>query len=211
MKKPVTVSDLSAVVTGILLAYCLPVTAPLWLRSSGRLCDHHSQAAVRRHREKLHDPALAARAFLFSWPVIMTTWVKPHTALPLFETPVDVITAATPLADLHRTNCRRAYRSFRWPSAKSAEALERYPPLRCSPAACIAVPQGDQLQDSRRVHRRRRAADLSFPPRKRPAPVHGGQRIVRGLMLGAIFMATDYTTSPVTKNGQWIFGLGCGL
>lgn len=53
------------------------------------------------------NPALAARAFLFSWPVIMTTWVQPGDWAPIFGSSADAVTSATPLASLHRALCRR--------------------------------------------------------------------------------------------------------
>ena len=49
------------------------------------------------------NPALAARAFLFSWPVIMTTWVQPGDWAPLFGSSADAVTSATPLASLHQS------------------------------------------------------------------------------------------------------------
>ena len=105
LKKPPTIGDCSAVVTGLLLAYNLPVSAPLWLPIVGT---GFAIVLVKQLfgglGQNFMNPALAARAFLFSWPVIMTTWVKPHTALPLFKTPIDVITAATPLAQMKMTH-----------------------------------------------------------------------------------------------------------
>jgi len=101
LKKPYTIGDYSAVVTGILLAYNLPVTVPLWIPIIGT---GFAIILVKQLfgglGKNFMNPALAARAFLFSWPVLMTTWVKPHTALSLFTTPVDVVTAATPLAQM---------------------------------------------------------------------------------------------------------------
>ena len=95
MKKPVTIADLSAVVTGILLAYCLPVSAPLWMVLIG---DAFAIVIVKQLfggiGKNFMNPALSARAFLMGFPVIMTTWPAIRTKLPLFSTP-DVVSTAT--------------------------------------------------------------------------------------------------------------------
>jgi electron transport complex protein RnfD len=78
LKKPQTIGDLSAVVTGILLAYCLPCSIPLWMVIIG---DMFAIVLVKQLfggiGKNFVNPALAARAFMFSWPVVMTTWVAP--------------------------------------------------------------------------------------------------------------------------------------
>ena len=100
MKKPVTVGDCSALVTGILLAYCLPVSSPMWMVLIG---DAFAIIVVKQLYggigKNFMNPALSARAFLMSFPVIMTTWPAIRTKLPLFATP-DVVSSATPLASL---------------------------------------------------------------------------------------------------------------
>ena len=100
LKKPCTIGNLSAVVTGILLAYTLPVTAPLWMVLIG---DLFAIVIVKSLfggiGKNFMNPALGGRAFLMaSYPVFMTTWCKVRTSLPLFGTPADVVTGATPLS-----------------------------------------------------------------------------------------------------------------
>ena len=95
--RPNTTGDISCVVTGVLLAFNMPVTAPLWMVAVGAgfaiILVKQLFGGIGKN---FMNPALAARAFLFSWPVIMTTWVKTRTVLTLFTTPVAVVTSATP-------------------------------------------------------------------------------------------------------------------
>ena len=101
LKKPCTIGNLSAVVTGILLAYTLPVTAPLWMVLIGDLFAIVIVKSLFGGLGKnFMNPALGGRAFLMaSYPVFMTTWCKVHTTLPLFGTP-DITSSATPLSFL---------------------------------------------------------------------------------------------------------------
>ena len=90
MKLDNTVRDLSAVVTGLLLAFVCPVTIPYWTILVG---DFFAIIIVKQLfggiGKNFMNPALAARAFLFSWPVIMTTWVQPGDWAPLFGSSAD--------------------------------------------------------------------------------------------------------------------------
>ena len=140
-KRENTISDLSAVVTGILLAFNLPVTIPVWQAVIG------SVAAIIVVKQlfggigqNFANPAITARIImLVAFSGTMTKWVSPSG----FFTDVDAIASATPLA---------------------AEAKGAAMPL-----------------------------------------------LSGGLMLAAFFMATDYATTPSTKWGKIIFGIGCGL
>ena len=124
MKLDNTVRDLSAVVTGLLLAFVCPVTIPYWTILVG---DFFAIIIVKQLfggiGKNFMNPALAARAFLFSWPVIMTTWVQPGDWAPLFGSSADAVTSATPLASLHQ-------------SAKPVDAWGRPPPCFFCWAAC---------------------------------------------------------------------------
>ena len=102
LKKPESIGDLSAVVTGTLLAYCLPVTIPLWILIIG---DFFAIVIVKELfgglGKNFMNPALAGRAFLFSWPVAMTTWMEPLSYTGFFRiSTADAVTRATPLADM---------------------------------------------------------------------------------------------------------------
>ncbi|MCX7614899.1 MAG: RnfABCDGE type electron transport complex subunit D [Clostridiales bacterium] len=213
LKKPSTIGDCSAVVTGILLAYNLPVTAPLWLPIIGTgfavILVKQLYGGIGKN---FMNPALAARAFLFSWPVIMTTWVKPHTALPLFVTPVDVVTAATPLAQMKFSQTLPDVTVLEMALGQIGGCLGE--------TSALALLAGGLYLLYRRVITPRipvayigtvAALTYFFPRGNDPFLWMSYSVLGGGLMLGAIFMATDYSSSPVTKTGQWIFGIGCGL
>lgn len=103
LKKDNTVPDCSAVVTGLLLAMVCPVTIPYWTLVIG---DFFAIVVVKQLFGGIGcnflNPALAGRAFLFSYPVIMTTWVAPYTSLNLIGSNADAVTAATPMSYLHQ-------------------------------------------------------------------------------------------------------------
>ena len=96
--------DLSACVTGVLLAFVCPVTIPYWTIILGALfAIMLVKMLFGGLGRNIVNPALAGRAFMFSWPVLMSTWVKPgfENAAGLFST-ADAVTAATPLANMHQ-------------------------------------------------------------------------------------------------------------
>ena len=205
--------DLSAAVTGVLLAFVCPVTIPYWTIILGAL---FAIVLVKMLfgglGKNIVNPALAGRAFMFSWPVLMSTWVKVgfENAAGLAST-ADIVTAATPLANMHQgVMCEESI----WDlfignvggciGETSALLLLiglvyllyrkvitlRIPVAYIGTVAILTFlfPMGND-----------RIAWMA-------AQVFGG-----GLMLGAIFMATDYVTSPITKLGQIVYGIGCGV
>lgn len=207
------VYDLSAVVTGVLLAFVCPVTIPYWALITG---DFFAIIVVKMLfgglGKNIVNPALAGRAFMFSWPVLMSTWVKVGFAnqAGVLST-VDAVTAATPLANMHQGLMPEATISQMFLGNVGGSLGEtsvllllmgfcyllfrkvitpRIPVSYIGTVALLAFlfPQGND-----------RVAWMA-------AQLCGG-----GLMLGAIFMATDYVTSPVTRLGQIIYGIGCGL
>ena len=213
LKKPCKTYDLSACVTGVLLAFVCPVTIPYWTIILG---DAFAIMLVKMLfgglGKNIVNPALAGRAFMFSWPVLMSNWVKVgfSNAAGIVST-ADAVTAATPLASLHQgVMC-----------SESIGALFLGNVGGCiGETSALLLLIGFAYLLIRKVISARipvtyilTVAILTFLfPRGNDriawmaAQVFGG-----GLMLGAIFMATDYATSPVTKLGQAIFGVGCGL
>ena len=217
MKKPQSVADLSAVVTGMLLAFVSPVTTPYWTILIG---DFFAIVVVKQLfggiGKNFVNPALAGRAFLVgSYASIMTTWIAPGEKAPLFGSTADIVTAATPMAYLKTGDMETLMSTYSVADmfmGKIGGSLGEVSVLMLliggayllfrkvinwqTPVAYIAT-----------------VAVLSFLFPKAGSglewmlySVFGG-----GLMLGAFFMATDYATSPVTKKGQLIFGIGCGL
>ena len=205
--------DLSAVVTGVLLAFVCPVTIPYWTIILG---DFFAIVLVKMLfgglGKNIVNPALAGRAFLFSWPVLMSNWVKVgfSNAAGLLST-ADAVTAATPMSAMHQgalpeesildmflgniggcigeTSALLLIIGFVYLLYRKV-ITARIPVAYIGTVAILAFlfPQGND-----------RIAWMA-------AQVFGG-----GLMLGAIFMATDYVTSPLTKLGQIVYGIGCGV
>ena len=215
MKLDSTVYDLSAMVTGVLLAFVCPPTIPYWIIIIG---DFFAIVVVKQLfggiGKNFVNPALAARAFLFSWPVAMSTWVKPgfENAYGIFDSVVpDAITGPTPLAAMH---------------GGSMEGVELGKLLLGNVGGCLGETStvlllvGFAYLLIRRVISARiplayvgtvALIALLFPQGNNPFVWSAAQVLSGGLMLGAIFMATDYVTSPITHKGQIIFGIGCGV
>ena len=213
MKLDDTTWDLSAVVTGVLLAFVCPVTIPYWTIILG---DLFAIVLVKQLfggiGKNFVNPALAGRAFMFSWPVLMSTWVKVGFAnsASIFST-ADAVTAATPLANMHQgILCEESLMDLFLGNVGGC----------LGETSALALLLGFVYLLVRKVISPRipvayiaTVAVLAFlfPMGNASLAWMGAQVLGGGLMLGAIFMATDYVTSPVTKLGQVIFGIGCGV
>lgn len=212
MKKDSTVYDLSAVVTGVLLAFVCPVTIPYWCLILG---DFFAIIVVKQLfggiGKNFMNPALAARAFLFSWPAVMATWVKPgfSNAAGILST-ADIVTQATPLASIHQGVLPEADLLSMFLGGTGGSLGET--------SAMLLLLGGLYLIVRKVISPRIPLAfigtvgliALLFPQGNDRLVWAAAQILSGGVMLGAIFMATDYVTSPVTKWGQVIFGIGCG-
>ena len=218
MKKPQSVGDLSAVVTGMLLAFVCPVTTPYWMIIIGGF---FSIIVVKQLfggiGKNFVNPALAGRAFLLgSYAGVMTTWIDAtQNKAPLMGSTADIVTAATPLAYMKTGNMAgltETYSVMDMFLGKTGGSLGEI-------SAAMLILGGLYLIWRKVINWQTpvayiaTVAVLSFLFPKAGSglewmlySVFGG-----GLMLGAFFMATDYATSPVTKKGQLIFGIGCGL
>ena len=215
LKLDATAHDLSAVVTGVLLAFVCPVTIPYWTIILG---DLFAIVLVKQLfggiGKNFVNPALAGRAFMFSWPVLMSTWVKVgfENAAGIFST-ADAVTAATPLAPMHQGTFD--------PSLGTIADLFLGNVGGClGETSALALLIGFVYLLVRKIISARipvayiaTVAVLAFlfPMGNDRLTWMAAQVFGGGLMLGAIFMATDYVTSPVTKLGQIIFGIGCGV
>lgn len=205
--------DLSACVTGVLLAYVCPVTIPYWTIILG---DLFAIVLVKMLfgglGHNIVNPALAGRAFLFSWPVLMSTWVKVgfENAAGLISS-ADAVTAATPLANMHQGLM---------PDASIADLFFGNVGGCLGETSSLLLLIGFVYLLYRNVITARiplaymgTVAVLAFlfPLGNDRIAWTAAQLFGGGLMLGAIFMATDYVTSPVTKLGQIVYGIGCGV
>ncbi len=214
LKKPIMISDCSAVVTGVLLALNLPVTVPFWIPVIGALV---AIIIVKQLFGGLGcnfmNPALAARAFLLaSWPVLMTRFVQPFSTGIVIAP--DLVSSATPLALL-----------------KDGALIGDLPKVSTmflgniggciGETSTIALILGGLYLVLRRVISLKIPVSFILTVAVLSFLFGGGQYnamdnmlyniLGGGLFLGAIFMATDYVTSPVSQIGQIIMGIGCGV
>ncbi|MDR2571855.1 MAG: RnfABCDGE type electron transport complex subunit D [Oscillospiraceae bacterium] len=207
-KKPNTIGDYSACITGVLLAFNLPVTIPIWQAVFG------SAVAIILVKQifgglgkNFANPAITARIVMFlAFSVTMTNWHSPYENASLWVYPIDGVAGATPLALIKGEyydslpSIWNMFLGVRGGSLGETSNLALliggiYLMLRRiitwhAPVAFIAVVFGLSAligQD----------------------PVY--HLFAGGLFLGAIFMATDYVTTPQTNIGRMIFGIGAGL
>lgn len=212
MKKPSSIGDLSACVTGILVALVIPVGAPWWMPVVGTF---FAMVIVKQLYggigKNFLNPALAARAFLMaSWPVIMTTWAVPS----VLSKTVDAATMATPLSILKAgTEAMPDYFSF------GNMFIGSMPGCIGEISAAALLVGGIYLLVRKVISWRIPVAFIGTVaiitvifPRNGYSNVDWMvyNLLSGGLLLGAIFMATDYSSSPVTLNGQLLYGFGCG-
>ena len=207
-KKTVTISDLSAAVTGLILALNLPVGIPIWQAVVG------SAAAIIVVKQlvggighNFANPAITARVIMFlAFSSTMASWVAPNfTAVAVPG--ADAVSTATPLATLQTV---------------STEGLSIWNLFLGTTAGCLgetsalALLLGGVYLLARKViswHTPAAFIGTVFVL----ALLRGGFEfavmdiLAGGLFLGAIFMATDYATTPFTPAGKLVFGVGCGL
>lgn len=217
LHKPQMLGDLSAAVTGLLLSMVCPVTLPYWMLVLGNF---FAIVVVKQLYgglgKNFMNPALAGRAALVAcYASQMTSWIDPNAGwAPLSLRGVDVVTAATPMAMIGEDfagltgtySVSDMFIGFIGGSAGEISSMMLligglYLIFRKVISWHIPVAYIGSVA----------LLALIFPHGNDPVQymlysVFGG-----GLMLGAFFMATDYVTSPVTKKGQLIFGVGCGL
>ena len=212
LKKDTTVGDCSAIVTGILLAMVCPVTIPYWTIIIG---DFFAIVVVKQLFGGIGcnflNPALAGRAFLFSYPVIMTTWVAPYTSLNLIGSNADAVTAATPMSYLHQGMLPDTSVLYSFIGSVGGCLGETSAVLLLAGGVYLVVRKVISARIPLAYIATVAVIALLFPQGNDRLQWLGYQVFSGGLMLGAIFMATDYATSPVTKGGQIVYGIGCGL
>ena len=219
MKKPQSIGDLSSVVTGMLLAFVCPVQMPYWMIIIG---DFFAIVVVKQLfggiGKNFLNPALAGRAVLLaSYAGTMTSWVDPAAGkAPIIGSMADVVTTATPLAIMKTGDFAELLSAHSVGSMFVGTGI----PGSLGEVSALALLIGGAYLIWRKVINWQTpvsyiatVAVLTFLFPKQGSglewmlySIFGG-----GLFLGAFFMATDYATSPVTKKGQLIFGIGCGL
>ena len=212
LKKDTTVGDCSAIVTGVLLAMVCPVTIPYWTIIIG---DFFAIVVVKQLFGGIGcnflNPALAGRAFLFSYPVIMTTWVAPYTSLNLIGSNADAVTAATPMSYLHQGMLPDTSVLYSFIGSVGGCLGETSAVLLLAGGVYLVVRKVISARIPLAYIATVAVIALLFPQGNDRLQWLGYQVFSGGLMLGAIFMATDYATSPEEKGGQIVYGIGCGL
>ena len=208
-----SLSDGSAGVTGLLLALTLPATVPYWVAAIG------SAFAIIVVKgfcgglgKNIFNPALAARALLMLlWPSYLVRFVAPGTKLSLFGSNVDMVASATPLHHMQM------------PALPEESLVTMFLGKiggTIGETCALALILGGVYLVVRKVISLRipvaylgtvAVLTLVFSKGENPVMWMLYSLLGGGVMLGAIFMATDYATSPVTPKGQILYGIGCGV
>ena len=219
MKRHNTIGDLSAVVTGLLLAFNLPATTPLWMASIGSVV---AIVVVKQMfggiGQNFVNPALVGRIVLMSsFPTQMATW----TAKPIIKA-IDVSTGASPLSELKTMfSGEIAQGGAVSVPADMPKLWQMFLGLRLGSVGEVcaaALILGGLYLVIRRVISPAipltyigTVALIMLIAGRGSFTFVGYHLLSGGLMLGAIFMATDYSTTPINFKGKLIFGVGCGL
>ena len=215
LHRDITVNDLSAVVTGLLLAMNLPVSVPLWMPVIG------SAVAIVLVKQifggigkNFMNPALLARVFLMLTWTSFFTYTAANDRLPLGRMQFaegDIVASATPLASL---------KTGAVPTASIKDMLfGNIGGCIGEVSALLLVVGGIFLLVTKVITWHIPVAyigtvailTLVFPKGDMGVDFMLYELLAGGLLIGAIFMATDYSTSPTTPVGRIVFGVGCGL
>lgn len=197
-RKKITVVDLSSVVTGMLLAFVLPPSSPLWIVAIGAF------VAIILGKQIFgglgynpFNPALVARAVLLaSWPVYMTTWTRPF----------DGVTTASPLGIVKMELDQKLPSYLEMFLGNRAGCLGEISVLALLVGAAYLLYR-KQITWHIPVSYIGTVGLVCLLLKRDPL----FNIMAGGLILGAFFMATDMVTSPLTRRGKLVFGVGCGL
>ena len=208
--KPITIKDFSAVITGMLIAFNVPVTIPYWMVALGSM---FAIIIVKQLYGGLGmnfmNPALAARAALMaSFPTAMANYAAPNTTISNLinsstYSSLDASTFATPLSKGTQVNFLEAFLGVRGGCIGEVSTI------------CLLIGAGYLLY--------RGVIQLRIPLvfisttavvlalTGTPVANLPVQLLMGGLILGAFFMATDYVSAPVNRKAQIFFAMGCGI
>jgi len=228
LQKPSTLSDGSAVVTGILLAFCVPAALPLWVAFvGGFVAIALGKQVYGGLGQNIFNPAHVARAVLLaSWPVYMTTWLKPGQGFAV----ADAVTTATPLGLLKET--ARDAQLMQQITAEGGNLIGYVmQKLQITFSDLfLGVNFSGSLGETSKLaliigglYLLIRGHISWHGPVAMTATVFAGAFLIGGslqyamfhlltggLIIGALFMITDMVTSPMTNKGHLLFGFGCG-
>ena len=211
LKTKPTIHDGSAIVTGVLLAMNLPANIPFWMVILGALfAIGVAKMSFGGLGNNPFNPALAGRVFLLiSFPVAMTTWPVPS---PLSITYLDAATGATPLSTLKGSHAE---------IPQLLDLLTGNMGGSLGEVSAVAILLGLVYLLVRKIITWHIPVSILLTvavftgilylanPEEFASPTF--HLLTGGLMLGAVFMATDYATSPMNKRGMVIYGVGIGV
>lgn len=217
-KKPVTIMDGSAFLTGLLLGMCLPPAAPLYMPIVGSfiaiVIAKHSMGGLGYN---IFNPAHIGRAALMvSWPVLMTTWSK----LTVNVNGVDVVSSATPLNVLKQQGHEALINMFGSSSAMYTHLFLGTRNGSIGETSTILLVLGGVFLIWRNIVKWEIPVTMIATVGLLtwvfgPSGMFTGDPLFHmmagGLIIGAFFMATDMVTVPLTRKGQLIFAVGAGL
>lgn len=221
VRRPVAVGDLSAVVTGLLLAFSLPVTVPLWLPAVGGVFSIViAKQMFGGIGKNVVNPAAAGRVFLFlSYAGHLSRYISVGQDLikaPALDISIDyskyadAFSSATPLY---------ALKQGQLPDVKAFDMLLGNMQGCIGEVSALLLIAGGLYLMFRRVITWHIPVSFMgtvalltflFPKSAFNTEYVVAQLLTGGLVIGAIFMATDYTTCPMTTTGRLIYGAGCG-
>ena len=222
LKTSNTTQDLSAVITGVLLAFNLPSSIPAWMIIIGAfVAIGIAKMAFGGLGKNIFNPALTGRVFLFiSFPVQMTQWPKPD----FMNT--DIVTSATTLGLLKHIDVSSSA-SIKASQVSLTELPNYWQMFIGDTGGCLGEVSALALLMGLIYMLLRRVITWHIPfyyiatffmltaiTWFKTDNIHFEpitNILSGGLLLGAFFMATDYVTSPMTKQGQIIFAVGCGV
>jgi electron transport complex protein RnfD len=221
IKGPVTIMDGSALVTGILLAFNLPSNLPVWMIIIGALVAiGMAKMSFGGLGKNIFNPALVARVFLLvSFPVQMTSWPKPS---PITEGLTDVITGPTPLGIVKEGLGAGKTMSQLQPEIPThMQNLMGQMGGSMGEVSAIALILGGIYMLWKKIITWHIPVSMlltvavfsgifwGIDSEHYADPVF--HLLTGGMLLGAIFMATDMVSSPMTSKGQLVYGFGIGL
>lgn len=221
LKKPSTVGDGSAMITGLLLAFNLPPELPFWMVILGAfVAIGIAKMAFGGLGNNPFNPALVGRAFLLiSFPVDMTTWTYPKPLLGNFA--IDATSGATPLSYIKEMLGNGMSMKEILANLNDVDLFLGMSAGSLGEVSEFAILIGGLYMLYKRIitwHIPVAFIGSAFlftgilwmiDPTQFIPPTT--QLITGGLLLGAVFMATDMVTSPMTWKGMLIFGVGCGV
>ncbi|ABW19314.1 RnfABCDGE type electron transport complex subunit D [Alkaliphilus oremlandii] len=204
-KQPVTINDLSAVVTGLLLAFNIPASAPWWIPVLGSMI---AIIVVKQFfggvGHNFMNPALAARIMLMiSYTGRMTSWVKPGVDARTTATPLSFVKGMTEIPSNAPKIMDMLFGNIGGSLGETSAILLILGGIYLVYRGIISIQIPAVYIGTVAV------ASLLYGQFNFEFMIY--HLLAGGLMLGAIYMATDYASAPVTPKGRIIFALGCGI